>query len=71
MVHLAILVFVFQAVYGIVSFGCMWFMWYVDKEDDVAEMEEDLEWTRAEQAEAHSWKGKLKKVGDESIIYNY
>jgi len=63
MVHLAILVFVFQAVYGIVSFGCMWFMWYVDKEDDAAEMEEDLEWTRAEQAEAHTWKGKLKKVG--------
>ena len=62
-VHLATLVFIFQMVYGIVSFGCMAFMWYVDSKDDAAEMEEDLEWTRAEEAEAHTWKGKLKAVG--------
>jgi len=62
-VHLATLVFIFQLVYGIVSFGCMWFMWYVDSEDDAAEMEEDREWTRAVEAEAHTWKGKLKEVG--------
>ena len=64
-VHLAILVFIFQLVYGIVSFGCMWFMWYVDSPDDAAEMEEDREWTRAVEAEAHTWKGKLKEVGRE------
>jgi len=62
-VHLATLVFIFQMVYGLVSLGCMVFMWYVDSKDDAAEMEEDLEWTRAEQAEAYTWKGKLKKVG--------
>ena len=42
----------------------MVFMWYVDSKDDAAEMEEDLEWTRAEQAEADTWKGKTKKVGE-------
>ena len=63
-VHLATLVFIFQMVYGLVSLGCMVFMWYVDSKDDAAEMEEDLEWTRAEQAEAYTWKGKLKKVGE-------
>jgi len=62
-VHLATLVFVFQVVYGLVSFGCMVFMWYVDSEDDKAEMEEDLEWRMAEQAEAQTWKGKMKQVG--------
>jgi len=62
-VHLATLVFIFQIVYGLVSLGCMVFMWYVDSKDDAAEMEEDLEWTRAEQAEAETWKGKTKKVG--------
>jgi len=62
-VHLATLVFIFQMVYGLVSLGCMVFMWYVDSKDDAAEMEEDLEWTRAEKAEAHTWKGKLKQVG--------
>ena len=39
-------------------------MWYVDSKDDAAEMEEDLEWTRAEEAEAQTWKGKIKKVGE-------
>lgn len=63
-VDLATLVFIFQMVYGLVSFGCMVFMWYVDSKDDAAEMEEDLEWRMAEQVEARTWKGTLKEVGE-------
>jgi len=61
-VNLAILVFIFQIVYGLVSLGCMVFMWYVDSDDDVAEMKEAAEWAEAEKMEAMTWKGKLKKV---------
>ena len=48
--------------YGIVSLGCMAFMWYVDRDDDDAELEEELEWRKAEEAEARTWKGQLKQV---------
>ena len=64
-VNLAILVFIFQIVYGLVSLGCMAFMWYVDSDDDVAEMKEAAEWAEAEKMEAMTWKGKLKKVNTE------
>ena len=37
-------------------------MWYVDSDDDVAEMKEAAEWAEAEKMEAKTWKGKLKKV---------
>ena len=61
-VNLATLVFIFQIVYGLVSLGCMVFMWYVDSDDDVAEMKEAAEWAEAEKMEAKTCKGKLKKV---------
>ena len=64
-VNLAILVFIFQIVYGLVSLGCMVFMWYVDSDDDVAQMIEAAEWAEAEKMEAMTWKGKLKKVNTE------
>ena len=48
--------------YGIVSLGCMAFMWYVDRDDDDAELEEELEWRKAEEAEARTWKGQIKQV---------
>ena len=70
-VNLATLVFIFQIVYGLVSLGCMVFMWYVDSDDDVAQMIEAAEWAEAEKMEAMTWKGKLKKVNRVILLLSH
>ena len=39
-----------------------WVMWYVDREDDVEELEEQDEWQRYEAMMSRTWLGSIREV---------
>ena len=61
-VHLAQITFVFQAVYGVVLVVMWWTLWYVDREDDEGELEEEKEWQKNEALLSTTWLGTILEV---------
>jgi len=61
-VHLAQITFIFQAFYGVVLVVMWWTLWYVDREDDEGELEEELEWQRNEALLSTTWLGMIWEV---------
>jgi hypothetical protein len=61
-VNLATLVFCFQLFYGFVWMAAFFVMWWVDREDDDAEMEEEQLYIEEERAARYTLFGKVKFV---------
>jgi len=61
-VHLAEITFYFQILFGVVLVVLWWAMWYVDREDDEAELEEQQQWQRDEMLMSTTRMGKMREI---------